>query len=147
MIININPYDTGFDENSNVMKFAALTREVSTAAPTRRVPATGRAKAGGKMGNLQSIGSHHRKVLLSTYGRGDRQSSETQLDVVEGQDKFIFLYRKGLTWNTLPEDEDVEDESEEEPLNGLVEALFDEIERLRLQVCFHGLIRAPHLAD
>jgi len=99
------------------------------------------------MGNLQSIGSHHRKVLLSTYGRGDRQSSETQLDVVEGQDKFIFLYRKGLTWNTLPEDEDVEDESEEEPLNGLVEALFDEIERLRLQVCFHGLIRAPHLAD
>ncbi|KAI0001801.1 P-loop containing nucleoside triphosphate hydrolase protein [Russula vinacea] len=115
VIININPYDTGFDENSNVMKFAALTREVSTAAPTQRVPPTGRAKAGGKTGNLQSIGSHHRKVLLSTYGRGDRQSSETQLDVVE-------------------EDEDVEDEAEEEPLNGLVEALFDEIERLRLQL-------------
>lgn len=35
----------------------------------------------------------------------------------------------------------MEDESDEEPLNGLVEALFDEIERLRLQVCFHGLIR------
>lgn len=34
------------------------------------------------------------------------------------------------------------DESEEEPLNGLVEALFDEIERLRLQVRFRGLIRA-----
>lgn len=84
MIININPYDTGFDENSNVMKFAALTREVSTAAPTQRVPPTGRAKATGKVGNPQSIGSHHRKVLLSTYGRGDRQSSETQLDVVEG---------------------------------------------------------------
>jgi hypothetical protein len=47
-----------------------------------------------------------------------------------------------LTWNTLPEDEDVADESEEEPLNGLVEALFDEIERLRLQVRFRGLIRA-----
>ena len=81
MIININPYDTGFDENSNVMKFAALAREVSIAAPTQRVPPTGRAKA---QGNLQSTGSHHRKVLLSTYGRGDRQSSETQLDVVEG---------------------------------------------------------------
>jgi hypothetical protein len=34
------------------------------------------------------------------------------------------------------EDEDIEDEPEEEPLNGLVEALFDEIERLRLQVRF-----------
>ncbi len=32
MIININPYDTGFDENSNVMKFAALAREVSLKA-------------------------------------------------------------------------------------------------------------------
>lgn len=114
VIININPYDTGFDENSNVMKFAALAREVSTVAPTQRVPPTGRGKAPGNMGNLQSTGSHHRKVLLSTYGRGDRQSSETQLDVVE-------------------EDEDMEDESEE-PLNGLVEALFDEIERLRLQL-------------
>jgi kinesin family protein 20 len=84
VIININPYDTGFDENSNVMKFAALAREVSTAAPIQRVPPTGRSKALDKMGNLQSIGSHHRKVLLSTNGRGDRQSSETQLDVVEG---------------------------------------------------------------
>jgi kinesin family protein 20 len=84
VIININPYDTGFDENSNVMKFAALAREVSTAAPTQRMPPTGRATPLGKLGNVQPIGSHHRKVLLSTYGRGDRQSSETQLDVVEG---------------------------------------------------------------
>jgi hypothetical protein len=41
----------------------------------------------------------------------------------------------------------MEDESDEEPLNGLVEALFDEIERLRLQVRSHGLIRVPHIAD
>ena len=41
----------------------------------------------------------------------------------------------------------MEDESEEEPLNGLVEALFDEIERLRLQVRCHGLIRVTHIAD
>jgi hypothetical protein len=41
----------------------------------------------------------------------------------------------------------MEDESEEEPLNGLVEALFDEVERLRLQVRCHGLITVPHFAD
>jgi hypothetical protein len=41
------------------------------------------------------------------------------------------------------EDEDVEDVEEEEPLNGLVEALFDEIERLRLQVRLHSLVIAP----
>lgn len=41
----------------------------------------------------------------------------------------------------------MEDESEEVPLNGLVEALFDEIERLRLQVRCHELIRVLHVAD
>jgi hypothetical protein len=92
VIININPYDTGFDENSNVMKFSALAREVSIAAPTQRVPPTGRAKASVNTGNLLSTGSHHRKVLLSTYGRGDRQSSETQLDVVEGQNTNLYVY-------------------------------------------------------
>ncbi|KAH9982702.1 P-loop containing nucleoside triphosphate hydrolase protein [Lactifluus volemus] len=118
MIININPYDTGFDENSNVMKFAALAREVSIAAPTQRVPPTGRTKTPATTEDLQPSRlseSHRRKVVLSTNGRGERKASETQLDVVE-------------------EDEDVDDETDEEPLNGLVEALFDEIERLRLQL-------------
>lgn len=30
MIVNANPYDTGFDENSHVMKFSAVVREVQT---------------------------------------------------------------------------------------------------------------------
>lgn len=34
MIININPYDTGFDENSHVMRFAAIAREVTTSTAT-----------------------------------------------------------------------------------------------------------------
>ena len=41
------------------------------------------------------------------------------------------------------EDEDVEDVEDDEPMNGLVEALFDEIERLRLQVRLHSLAIAP----
>ncbi|KAI0308027.1 P-loop containing nucleoside triphosphate hydrolase protein [Multifurca ochricompacta] len=118
MIININPYDTGFDENSNVMKFSSLARDVTTVAPTQRVLQAGRAKVPATAGNPQSktpSESHHRKVVISTSGRGERKFSETQLDVVE-------------------EDEDIEGESDEEPLNGLVEALFDEIERLQLQL-------------
>ena len=41
------------------------------------------------------------------------------------------------------EDEDVEDVEDDEPMNGLVEALFDEIERLRLQVRLHSLAITP----
>jgi hypothetical protein len=29
MIVNVNPYDTGFDENSHVMKFSAGTSPCS----------------------------------------------------------------------------------------------------------------------
>jgi hypothetical protein len=71
------------------MKFAALAREVSIAAPTQRVPSTGRTKASTTTGDLQPTRPnkpHHRKVVLSTSGRGGRKASETQLDVVEGED-------------------------------------------------------------
>ena len=150
MIININPYDTGFDENSRVMKFAALAREMSTAAPTQRMPPTGRAKTPVPTGNLQSArtnGPRHRKVFLASNGRGDRQSSETQLDVVEGKVTVLCSVSHSFDLRCTLEDEDVEDGPEEEPLNGLVEALFDEIERLRLQVRFRDSVTAPRPTD
>jgi hypothetical protein len=50
-----------------------------------------------------------------------------------------------LTWDI--EDEDIEDGPEEEPLDGLVEALFDEIEHLRLQVRFLNSIAMLRPAD
>ena len=127
------------------MKFAALAREVSTAAPTQRVPLTGRAKTPTTMGNLQTArtSSHHRKVLLLTNGR-DRKSSETQLDVVEGRGTDIYSISHYFDLRSTLEDEDTEDGPEEEPLDGLVEALFDEIECLRLQVRFLDLIMMPH---
>ncbi len=87
MIININPYDTGFDENSSIMKFSALAREVSIAAPNKHAPPVGRANTPATMGDLQTARprkSHHRKVVLSTSGRREHKFSETQLDVVEG---------------------------------------------------------------
>lgn len=88
MIININPYDTGFDENSSVMKFAALAREVSIVAPTKHALPTGRPNA--LTGDLQQARPHHRKVVLSTSLRGQRKMSETQLDVVEGRCSFVY---------------------------------------------------------
>lgn len=30
MIVNVNPIETGFDENSHVMKFAAVAKDVGT---------------------------------------------------------------------------------------------------------------------
>ncbi|TFY67741.1 hypothetical protein EVJ58_g1421 [Rhodofomes roseus] len=81
MIVNVNPYDTGFDENSHVMRFSALAREVSTVpgtAVTRTLPA-GKTRA------------------------KDEESGD-------GED------------------------GEDEPINPLIDALFDEMERLRAQL-------------
>ena len=55
----------------------------------------------------------------------------------------LVLNSKSVLITKHAEDEDVEDGSDEEPLNGLVEALFDEIEHLRLQVRLRSLVVAP----
>jgi len=80
MIVNVNPYDTGFDENSHVMKFAALAREVTTT----RKPAPP-AKKGSSLANPTSRPSeqHRRKVTIS-MGKPGRQS-EALLEVLEGE--------------------------------------------------------------
>ena len=82
MIVNVNPYDTGFDENSHVMRFSALAREVSTvpgAATTRTLPA-GKARG-------SEVVPHRRSVTLSTGGPG-KKASEAHLEVLEGPSPY-----------------------------------------------------------
>ncbi|KIM85470.1 hypothetical protein PILCRDRAFT_817501 [Piloderma croceum F 1598] len=126
MIVNVNPYDTGFDENSHVMKFAALAREVYTTpalAPVQRVP-QGLIKAGGgsklvppvaeKPGEFAPV---RRKVTISSAGPG-RKYSEAHLEVLE-EDEEIG---------------DADEDDDDEPINPLVDALFDEVENLRMKL-------------
>jgi hypothetical protein len=138
MIVNVNPYDTGYDENSHVMKFAALAREVYTTPapiPVQRIPlAPGPGKTHGKQ--IRELGPmtlkdpeiaplpYRRKVTIETPAGGGRRASQAVLEVLE---------------------EDAEDEAceedgdgDDEPINPLVDALFDEVEGLRMQVgrCF-----------
>ncbi|KAI0758388.1 P-loop containing nucleoside triphosphate hydrolase protein [Irpex lacteus] len=124
MIVNVNPYDTGYDENSHVMKVSAIAHEVATLPPTatsRPVSTIPRSKssigAGSTRGSDGAGGGgvvpHRRKVTISTGGPG---VGETTLEVLEEDEE------PGL------EDED------DEPINPLVDALFDEIETLRMQL-------------
>ncbi|OCH88588.1 kinesin-domain-containing protein, partial [Obba rivulosa] len=117
MIVNVNPYDTGFDENSHVMKFAALARDVRTNplvnAP-RAVSALPKAKPTPSAARQIEAVPHKRKVTITTGGPG-RKVSEAQLEVLE-------------------EDEEHDDSRDDEPVDPLVDALFDEIESLRAQL-------------
>lgn len=98
MIVNVNPYDTGYDENSHVMKFAALAREVTITpapAPVQRVPVIGPGSLHGK--KIKQLGPltlkdpdiiprpYTRKVTISMGGHDTgRQPVEAILEVREG---------------------------------------------------------------
>lgn len=98
MIVNVNPYDTGYDENSHVMKFAALAREVYVTpapAPLQRVPVVGPgAMHGKKIKNLGPLTLSDpdiaprpftRKVTISMNGpEHGKKPVEAILEVREG---------------------------------------------------------------
>ncbi|KAF9452579.1 kinesin-domain-containing protein [Macrolepiota fuliginosa MF-IS2] len=125
MIVNVNPYDTGYDENSHVMKFSSLAREIyitNAPAPVHKVPSVGPGKLQGQkfkdlnpmMINDPDVNPNpfRRKVTI-TMGK----KSEAVLEVVEEDE---------------PADE--VDDNDDEPLNPLIDALFDEVEDLRMQL-------------
>jgi kinesin family member 20 len=156
IIVNVNPYDTGYDENSHVMKFAALAREVYVTpapAPVQRIPPP---VGPGKMhGNtIKQLGPltlkdpdivphpYSRKVTISIGGHGSGQKPiEAILEVREGlkisDDGRVMV----LTYCAEDERSDEREQDEGEPINPLVDALFDEVENLRLQVSI--LIYSP----
>ncbi|TRM65666.1 P-loop containing nucleoside triphosphate hydrolase protein [Schizophyllum amplum] len=142
MIVNINPYDTGYDENSHVMKFAALAREVyitPAPAPVQRLPPTpeepakrdvGPGKTAGKtikqLGPLTLKGAdvaprpYTRKVTISMGGDGkNARPVESTYEVLE---------------EDAPNDGEPEDEAEDDYIYPLVQSLFDQIEDLQAQV-------------
>ena len=89
MIVNVNPYDTGFDENVHVMKFAALAREVMTNSAqvvSKVPPSPTKPKVGA---NTRPSAPQRRKVTISLGGPG-RKTSQAHLEVLEGQ-RMAFL--------------------------------------------------------
>lgn len=134
MIVNVNPYDTGFDENAHVMRFASLAREVTTAPAATPVRAVIKNAPPPPPAPRESeIVPQRRKVILSTGGKGGKKPSEAHLEIVEGTSLKKFLRRDYLKKKNCAEDEEP-DEDNNEPTDLLVEALFEEIEQLRERV-------------
>ena len=97
MIVNVNPYDTGFDENSHVMRFAALAREVTT-APIGTPPAARVTKAALPPKVTSGIAvPKRRSVVIPTAAKGNRKASEARLEVVEGWCSSFILRLQRLT--------------------------------------------------
>ena len=106
MIVNVNPYDTGYDENSHVMKFAALAREVYTTpatAPIQRLPTP--ASPSKQTSKSQSWKTreplrdpdvvpfgYKRKVMIETGGGKGKKVSQAHVEVIEGMYLRFGIY-------------------------------------------------------
>lgn len=131
MIVNVNPFDTGYDENSHVMKFAALAREVYIApapAPVQRIQqGLGLGKPKGAPATLKGddIAPHRfsRKVTLPQMKNG-KKMSEAVVEVLE-----------------VDEDSQDSEDGRMEGADALIEELFEEIASVRMQL-FDADVRA-----
>jgi kinesin family member 20 len=147
MIVNVNPYDTGFDENSHVMKFAALAREVYTLKGAQRDPSPTKPVLGSvsnakkrelEVAHPSLVNSKTTKRKVTIEGRDKGRKTETVLEIFEGC--FVCLSITHDADRARTEDEDKggsgDNDDDDEPINPLVDALFDEVEELRMRVSF-----------
>jgi len=96
MIVNVNPFDTGYHENAAVMEFSALASEVSTVT-TKLAPALSRKLSFTSNSDRDAatprVSSHEpptsatvRQVRLSLATPGELAPVERVIEVVEGND-------------------------------------------------------------
>ncbi|KIO27848.1 hypothetical protein M407DRAFT_22898 [Tulasnella calospora MUT 4182] len=107
MIVNVNPYDTGFDENSHVMKFAALARDVTTNVAQNKAP----------------VGV----VIAPTMA----PKAPPKIPPARRTVSIVVAPKDGPSKETLWEVAEEEEDEPEEPRDDLVDQLFDIIEELK----------------
>ncbi|KAG8951446.1 hypothetical protein FRC00_007255 [Tulasnella sp. 408] len=107
MIVNVNPYDTGFDENSHVMKFAALARDVTTNVAQNKTP----------------VGV----VIAPTTA----PKAPPKIPPARRTVSIVVAPKDGPSKETLWEVAEEEEDEPEEPRDDLVDQLFDMIDELK----------------
>lgn len=93
MVVNVNPYETGYDENVHAMKFASLTREILVNPAPAATHTIG--KTVGK--SIKKLGpmtlshpdlvpvQHTRKVTLPMSAQaGSKRAADRVVSIVEG---------------------------------------------------------------
>lgn len=78
MVVNVNPYETGFDENSHVMKFSAVAKGVMTVkrgseAELTTVPPVPSLPIDFKIPEIKKAKPEPRLVRVSLIDNGDEE--------------------------------------------------------------------------
>ncbi|KAI8640459.1 kinesin motor domain-containing protein [Parasitella parasitica] len=118
MVVNVNPFDTGFDENSHVMKFAAVAKDVAT---WRRVHP--------KLELCDLSGLSKKRRRNKVYHGVDALMNDDDNDDGMDVDKFL----KATGENEEEEDGDDEDDDDEDgdTEDPFVDNLISQLDELR----------------
>lgn len=133
MIVHVNPYDTGFDENSHVMRFSSVAREIQTTAYNKMSTPILRG-----MGALRNVVTPMKiRVPIPVVQKAKAISSpvtpqfvEEDMQIEEGE-WIARTESLALTDACSPVDPEDESDTEEDLL---VQFLFGEIAELRMKV-------------
>jgi kinesin family protein 20 len=128
MIVNVNPYDTGFDENSHVMRFSAIARGVQTTASNKVTFGGGmlRRQISTQFSNLRQAvsGPMKVKVTVPVLPKEDSKNKPT----LERQDSFVMVEEE-----LEVVEEDAEDDLDDDR-DVLVDHLFEQLRELKERV-------------
>ena len=146
MIVNVNPYDTGFDENSHVMRFSAIAREVQTTAGNKMTTGgTLRRQISTQFSALkQAVRPMKIKVTVPVIPppptSGPSSTSATRKPIPEHRasaDSYVMVEEE-----LEVVEEDAEDESDEEDERDvMVDHLFEQLREMKQRV---GWARVLH---
>nr|KIR46176.1 kinesin family member 20/23 [Cryptococcus bacillisporus CA1280] len=133
IIINVNPYDTGFDENSHVMRFSASAREVQTTASNRvGLPLLKRQISTQFNAFKHAVSAPMKiKVTVPVIPKVDGAASRSTKSkiVAERESQGFVMVEEELE----VKEEDAEDEDEGDK-DLLVEYLFDQLKEMKTRL-------------
>lgn len=130
MIVNVNPYDTGFDENSHVMRFSAIAREVQTTAANKVNFGGGllRRQISTQFSAFKNAvsGPMKVKVVVPVLAKDDaKEKTTTQRE----SDDFIMVEEE-----LEVVEEDAEESEDEDKRDALVDHLFEQLREMKEKV-------------
>lgn len=133
MLVNVNPYDTGFDENAHVMRFSAVAREIQTTAQNK-VGFSGqglRRQISTQFSALKQAvsGPMKIKVVVPVLPKTAEGEPAQQRGGSERETQGFVMVEEELE---VVEEEDEDGSEDEQDL--LVEHLFDQLKELKTRV-------------
>ncbi|WVQ99831.1 hypothetical protein IAU59_006974 [Kwoniella sp. CBS 9459] len=134
IIVNVNPYDTGFDENSHVMRFSAIAREIQTTASNKvGFPLLKRQISTQFSAFKHAVsGPMKIKVTVPVIPKTDAKPSavlpEKKLAMDRESQGFVMVEEE---LEVVEESEESEDEDDKD---ALVEYLFDQLKEMKTRL-------------